>query len=90
MKRHLSKHMNERRRDLARLMWLLHSLRRSNSSRDQLLMRLNAAKAEVGNAFQFIHISLPQSGVPVTPETFTFALDKAKLEITEFQERWPF
>ncbi len=88
MKRHLSREMAERRRDLARLMWLLRSLRRSNSSRDQVLKQLSAAKAEVGSAFQFVQISLPSADEPVTRETFRFALNKAKLELTEFQERW--
>jgi hypothetical protein len=79
--------MAERRKDLARLMWLLRSLRRNNLSHDQLLARLNAAKAEVGNAFQFIHIGLPPADQPVTRETFTFALNKAKLALAELEDK---
>jgi hypothetical protein len=34
-------------------------MRRSLPSRDQLLMRLGAAKSAAGRAFQFVHLQVP-------------------------------
>lgn len=68
-----------RRKKLARLMRTLRAMRRSCPKRDQLLMRVGAAKTEAGRAFGFVKISLPKAGQEVTRETFTFQVDKAKL-----------
>ncbi len=73
-----------RRRKLARLLWKLRGLRRSAPPRDQLLMRVGAAKSEAGRAVQFVRLRLPEEGETVTPATFTFTLDKAKLRAAEF------
>ncbi len=54
--------------------------------RDQLLMRVGAAKTDVGRAFGFVKINLPQAGQEVTRETFTFQLDKAKLKEAELRD----
>ncbi len=72
-----------RRRRLARLMRKLRAMRRSCPKRDQLLMRVGAAKKEAGRAFGFVKIQLPQAGQEVTRETFTFQLDKTKLKEAE-------
>ena len=72
-----------RRKKLARLMWKLRAMRRSCPKRDQLLMRVGAAKTDVGRAFRFVKIHLPQAGQSVTRETFTFQLDKVKLKEAE-------
>jgi hypothetical protein len=48
------------------------AMRRSCPKRDQLLMRVGAAKTDVGRAFGFVTIHLPQAGQEVTRETFTF------------------
>jgi hypothetical protein len=66
-----------RRKKLARLLRKLRAMRRSCPKRDQLLMRVGAAKTDVGRAFGFVKINLPQAGQAVTRETFTFQLDKA-------------
>jgi hypothetical protein len=75
-----------RRRKLARLLWTLRKLRRSALSRDQLLLRIGAAKKEAGRAFGFVSLRLPQAGAEVSRRTFTFRLDKKKLEKAELRD----
>jgi transposase len=75
-----------RRRKLVRLLWKLRDLRRKSPARDQLLLRLGAAKKEAGRAFGFVHIHLPQEGDAVTRQTFTFQLDKDKLQKAELRD----
>jgi hypothetical protein len=72
-----------RRRRLVRLMRKLRAMRHSLPSRDQLLMRIGAAKKEAGRAFGFVSIHLPAKDQPVTRSTFYFKLDKAKLKAAE-------
>ena len=69
-----------RRKKLARLLRKLRVMRRSCPKRDPLLMRVGAAKTEAGRAFGFVKIHLPKAGQEVTRETFTFTLDKARLQ----------
>jgi transposase len=75
-----------RRKKLARLLRKLRAMRRSCPKRDQLLMRVGAAKTEAGRAFGFVKINLPQARQEVTRETFTFRLDKAKLKEAELRD----
>ena len=75
-----------RRRKLARLLWKLRDLRRKSPARDQLLLRIGAAKKEAGRAFGFVRIHLPQEGEAVTRQTFTFQLDKGKLQKAELRD----
>ena len=75
-----------RRKKLARLLYKLRAMRRSCPKRDQLLMRVGAAKADVGRAFAFVKITLPKPGEQVTRETFTFKLDKVKLKEAELRD----
>jgi transposase len=75
-----------RRKKLARLLRKLRALRRSCPKRDQLLMRVGAAKTDAGRAFGFVKINLPQAGQQVTRETFTFRLDKASLKEAELRD----
>ena len=75
-----------RRRKLARLLWKLRDLRRKSPARDQLLLRIGAAKKEAGRAFGFVRIHLPQEGEAVTRQTFTFQLDKDKLQKAELRD----
>jgi len=72
-----------RRKRLARLMRKLRAMRRSCPKRDQLLLRIGAAKTEAGRAFGFVKINLPKAGEEVTRETFTFAVDKSKLKAAQ-------
>ena len=69
-----------RRRKLVGLLKTLRKLRRSAPARDQLLLRIGAAKKEAGRAFGFVPIRLPQEGEEVTRQTFTFRLEKEKLQ----------
>jgi transposase len=75
-----------RRKKLARLLRKLRAMRRSCPKRDQLLMRMGAAKTDAGRAFGFVKINLPPADQEVTPETFTFQLDKAKLKEAELRD----
>jgi transposase len=75
-----------RRKKLARLMRKLRAMRRSCPKRDQLLMRVGAAKTEAGRAFGFVKINLPKAGQEVTRETFTFQIDKAKLKEAQLRD----
>jgi hypothetical protein len=81
-----AKEMAIRRKKLARLLRKLRAMRRSCPKRDQLLMRVGAVKTDVGRAFGFVKIHLPEAGQEVTRETFTFHLDKAKLKEAELQD----
>jgi transposase len=78
-----AKEMAMRRKKLARLLRKLRAMRRSCPKRDQLLMRVGAAKTDAGRAFGFVKINLPQADQQVTKATFTFQLDKAKLKEAE-------
>jgi transposase len=81
-----AKEMAMRRKKLARLLRKLRAMRRSCPKRDQLLMRVGAAKTDAGRAFGFVKINLPQADQEVTKETFTFQLDKARLKETEVRD----
>lgn len=74
-----AKEIAMRRKKLTRLLRKLRAMRRSCPKRDQLLLRVGAAKTEAGRAFGFVTIHLPPTGQEVTRDTFTFQLDKAKL-----------
>jgi transposase len=75
-----------RRRKLARLLWKLRAMRRSQPSRDQLLLRLGAAKSEAGRAFSFVKVTLPKPDQDVHRQTFTFRIDKGKLQKAELRD----
>jgi transposase len=81
-----AKEIAMRRKKLARLLRKLRAMRRSCPKRDQLLMRVGAAKTDAGRAFGFVKINLPQAGQEVTRETFTFRLDKASLKEAELRD----
>jgi transposase len=75
-----------RRRKLARLLRKLRAMRQRPPSRDQLLLRLGAAKTEAGRAFQFVDLCLPKPGEAVTRQTFSFRLDKKKFQQAESRD----
>jgi transposase len=75
-----------RRKRLARLFRKLRAMRRSLPSRDQLLMRLGAAKSAAGRAFQFVQLQVPGEDQEVTRETFQFGVDKKKLQAAEWRD----
>jgi len=72
-----------RRKRLARLLRKLRAMRKSLPKRDQLLLRIGAAKKEAGRAFGFVKIRLPQKDEAVTRHTFSFQVDKAKLKAAQ-------
>jgi len=81
-----AKEIAMRRKKLARLLWKLRAMRRSCPKRDQLLMRVGAAKTEAGRAFGYVKIQLPPAGQAVTRKTFTFQLNKVKLREAQLRD----
>ena len=67
-----------RRKKLARLLRKLRAMQRSGPRRDQLLLRIGAARKEVGSAFRFLHLKLPSEGQAVTRHSFQFRVDSTK------------
>src|SRR5438552_437704 len=59
------------------------AMRRSDPRRDQLLLRLGAAKKEAGGAARFVQVQVPPEGQPVTRQSFHFQVDKPKLQKAE-------
>ncbi len=74
-----NKERGMRRRRLKKLWRRLHELQRQRLVRDQLLLKLGAAKKEAGRVYGLVAIRLPDSGQEVNAQTFTFALRKDKL-----------
>jgi len=68
-----------RRRRLKRLWNRLHELRQQKLTRDELLLKLGAAKADAGKAYRLVEIRVPKAEEPVDAETFTFSLRKERL-----------
>jgi len=68
-----------RQRRLKRLWQRLGQLQHAQPSRDQLLIRLGAAKKEAGRAWSLVQISLPETDQAVTEHTFRYTLRKDKL-----------
>jgi transposase len=75
-----AKEIAMRRKRVARLLRKLRAMRRSLPSRDQLLLRIGAAKKEAGRAFGFVTIRLPLPHEKVSRETFRFRVEKEKLQ----------
>jgi len=75
-----------RRRRLKRLCKRLHELQQQAPSRDQLLLKLGAAKKEAGRAYGLLKVQVPEKDQAVTPETFTFRLNRKKLRLTRRRE----
>jgi transposase len=75
-----------RRKRLARLLRKLRAMRKSLPARDQLLLRIGAAKKEAGRAFGFVELHVPKEGEEVTRETFRFQVNKEKLKQAELRD----
>jgi len=67
-----------RRRRLKRLWQRLKELQHQKLTRDELLLKLGAAKADAGLVYRLVDISVPKAGQDVSPSTFTFTLRKDK------------
>ncbi len=75
-----------RRRRLKKLWKRLHELQRQKLTRDQLLIKLGAAKKEAASAYGLVAIHLPAKDQPVTPESFSFSARKDKLCVARRRE----
>ena len=75
-----------RRRRLKKLWRRLHELQQQSLTRDELLLKLGAAKKEAGRAYHLVDIQIPDPKQPVTPETFTFSLRRDKLRTVRRRE----
>lgn len=75
-----------RRRRLKKLWHRLQELQQQTLSRDQLLLKLGAAKKEAGRAYYLVDIQLPGKDQDVTAKTFTFSLKRKKLRLVRRRE----
>ena len=75
-----------RRQRLKKLWRRLGALRQQKLSRDQLLLKLGAAKKEAGHVYALLDIRLPGNDQPVSPATFTYTLHKDRLRATRRRE----
>ena len=75
----IGKERGMRRRRLKKLWARLGELQGQNISRDQLLIKLGAAKKEAGRVWGLVDIQLPKAGQKVSPESFRFRLRRDKL-----------
>lgn len=75
----VSKERAMRRRQLKGLVKRLKELREMLPSRDQLLLKLGAAKALYPTGWRLVHIQVPAEGEEVNDQTFTFHLRTDKL-----------
>ncbi len=75
-----------RRRRLKRLWKRLREVQQQKLTRDDLLLKLGAAKKEAGQAYRLVDLHLPAKDQAVTPKIFTFALNRNKLRIVRRRE----
>ena len=78
-----------RRRRLKRLWQRLRELQQQKLTRDQLLLKLGAAKAEAGNAYRLVQVQVPavKADSPAgASSSFTFSLCKDKLRAVRRHE----
>jgi hypothetical protein len=68
-----------RRRRLKRLWNRLHELQRQRLTRDELLLKLGAAKADAGKTYRRVEVKVPKREGPVNAKTFTFSLRRERL-----------
>lgn len=75
-----------RRKKLARLLRKLRAMQRSGPRRDQLLLRIGAARKEAGSVYRFLQIHVPGEGEAVMRHSFHFRVDQTKLKAAELQD----
>jgi hypothetical protein len=75
----IGKERGMRQRRLKRYVERLKQLQRQSLTRDQLLMKVGAAKQDAGRAANLIKLTLPSPREIVTPDAFQFELDRDKL-----------
>jgi transposase len=82
----IGKERGMRQRRLKRYVQRLKQLQGQGLTRDELLMKVGAARQDAGRAAYLIRLTLPQSREAVTPDTFHFELDRARLRRTRRRE----
>lgn len=82
----VDKERSMRQRRLRKLWKRLLDLQEQKLTRDQLLLKLGAAKKDAGRAWSFVKIKLPDKDQEVSKETFTFILNREKLRIVRRRE----
>ncbi len=75
-----------RQRKLKRLWKRLHQLQTQSPSRDQLLLKLGAAKRDAGRAWYLVKIEVPDAVEELKQSGFHFSLQKDKLRTTRRRE----
>jgi transposase len=75
-----------RRRKLRKFLARLAQLQKMTLRRDELLMKLGAAKAAAGRAAALVDLHLPAPRQAVTPESFTFRINRPKLRVARWRE----
>ena len=84
--RRIDKERAMRRRRLGRYVARLKALQGQTLTRDQLLMKLGAAKKDAGRAASLIELQLPDKDAAITPQTFRFTLNRARLRQVRARE----
>lgn len=82
----INKERAMRRRRLGHYVQRLHALQAQALTRDQLLMKLGAAKHEAGRAAHLIKVRLPQASTSAKTASFEFELDRARLRQVRLRE----
>ena len=82
----VAKERGIRRRRLKKLWNRLKALQSQTLTRDNLLLKLGAAKKEAGRAYSLVDITLPKPREAVSEETFTFHLRKNRLRTVRRRE----
>jgi len=83
----ISKERAMRQSKLRHLLKRLKELRAMKRlRRDELLIKLGEAKSKAGRAYHLVDIDVPAPREEVTPETFRFALNRAKLRVARRRE----
>jgi len=75
----VDKERGMRRRALKRLIKRLRELQGQKLTRDELLLKLGAAKKDAGNTYGLVQIDLPPRNQPRKTHSFTFLLNRARL-----------
>lgn len=75
-----------RQRKLRKLLARLKELQGQQLTRDQLLLKIGAAKKDAGRHYSLVSIHLPESDEEVTPRTFSFSLNREKLRVVRRRE----
>src|SRR5882762_7643671 len=82
----VSKERSMRQRQLKGLMARLKELQQMKLTRDQLLLKLGAAKARFPAGWRLVQTQVPKEGEEINASTFTFQLRKDKLRAVRRRE----